>query len=296
MATWDMSGIETWELSLDDPRYPDALKAGVRPPEVLYGAGDVTVFGSSVAVVGARKATPYGLHCADLFAGFLARRGIVVVSGGAIGCDQAAHRAALDSDGKTIAVLGSGVDVCYPARATKLLREIALNGAVVSERPWGHPPVRWAFRERNRIIAGLSTATLIVEAGLPSGTFSTAEFALDAGRSVLAVPGSILAPESRGSNRLIVDGAMPIVDEETLASAIDLLFVGEEDGTTDDIALISDDPLLVALRADPLRPDDLARAFSLDIVEVLRTLSRYEFEGVVRHLPDGRFAITPKRR
>ena len=263
---------------------------------MLYGAGDVTSFGSSVAVVGARKATPYGLHCADLFAAFLARREIVVVSGGAIGCDQAAHRSALDSGGTTIAVLGSGVDVCYPARATKLLREIAPSGAVVSERPWGHPPVRWAFRERNRIIAGLSTATLIVEAGLPSGTFSTAEFALDAGRSVLAVPGSILAPESRGSNRLIVDGAMPIVDEETLASAIDLLFVGEEGGKTDNIALTSSDPLLVALRADPSRPDDLARACSLDIVEVLRTLSRYEFEGVVRHLPDGRFAITPKRR
>lgn len=299
MATWDTDDLHRFEIPIGDRRYPEALAQTPRPPKMLYVIGDPDVLSGCVAVVGARRATPYGLHCADRFAGWLAGAGYVVVSGGAVGCDQAAHRAALSEGAPTVAVMGCGADVLYPSDAASLLRRIASTGAVVSELPWGRPPARWAFRERNRIIAGLSVATLIVEAALPSGTFSTADYALEAGREVMAVPGSILAPESRGSNRLIAQGATAVVDVETLSAAVGMLLGphgavptrGEETGLPDEAC----DPLFSAVRADPMRPDDLARALGMDIVAVARGLAALEISGLVTRMSDGRYGANPKR-
>lgn len=294
----DAQGLtRRFEIERGDSAYPSALAQTEFAPQRLYGIGDPAALVTGFSVVGARKATPYGLQAADMFAGWAAKSGYTIVSGGAIGCDQAAHRAALANRGSTVAVLGCGADVVYPRGASQLLDAVARAGAVVSEHPWGTPPAKWRFRTRNRLIAGLSAVLLVVEAGLPSGTFSTADYALDAGRDVLVVPGSIFAPECRGSNRLLRQGAQPVTDVSELASAL-VSALGpppcEADGqwTLDGVER-GDDPVLAAVRTSPMRPDDLARTLRLDIVTVARRVGRLELEGLVVRGTDGRYGPTP---
>lgn len=292
-----MSQSGRHELQIGEEGYPLCLAESPRPPEILYVLGDPSVLEPGLGVVGARKATPYGLACAQRFAGWAASRGVTIVSGAACGCDQAAQVAALGVGGRTVAVLGCGADVDYPRGASTLLAKIRRQGAVVSEQPWGTQPVRWAFPERNRIIAGLSAAVLIVEAGLPSGTFSTADHALDAGRDVLAVPGSIFAPECRGANRLIRQGARAVTDISELADELRSsgLLNGPGKGPSDarPPQAGADDPVARALLADPMRPDDLARALGMDIVEAVRRIARLEAVGVAHRYPDGRYGPGP---
>ena len=288
---------ERFELPLGDAGYPALLAESPDPPSRLYGLGDPSLLVPGLAVIGARKATPYGLQAAQLFAGWAARAGYTIVSGGAIGCDQAAHRAALEAGSATVAVLGCGADVVYPSNAAELLVEIARTGVVVSEQPWGTPPQRWTFRTRNRIIAGLAGALLVLESGLPSGTFSTADYALAAGRDVLVVPGSIFAPECRGANRLLHQGATPICDVSELSDAL----VGvlpppttSPEAWTLGANATNDDPVLAALRTHHWRPDDLARTLTLDIVTVARRIGALEGAGLVVRFPDGRYGGTPR--
>jgi DNA processing protein len=288
-----------FEVALGDSCYPAALAATEYAPARLYGIGDVLSLVVGFSVVGARRATPYGLQAAELFAGYAARAGYTVVSGGAIGCDQAAHRSALAHGGPSVAVLGCGADVVYPRSAAELLAEVAASGAVISEHPWGTPPAKWRFRTRNRIIAGLSGALLVVEAGLPSGTFVTADYALSAGRDVLVVPGSIFAPECRGANRLLRQGATPVTDVSELSLALEASLgpPPRAPGTlwSLDGASATADPVLAAIRTSHLRPDDIARALALDIVTVARRIGRLEMEGLVVRFPDGRYGATPAR-
>jgi DNA processing protein len=192
-----------------------------------------------------------------------------------------------------VAVLGNGADIAYPRDARELLRAVAATGCVVSELPWGCQPAKWTFRARNRIIAGLAGALLVVEAGLPSGTFVTADYALAAGRDVLVVPGSIFAPECRGPNRLLRQGATPITDVSELAQELaSSLGPPTSDRTADIVSAQkagTGDLLLAALRANPARPDDLARDLALDIVEVARRIGSLEAGGEVAKYPDGRY-------
>ncbi|MBA4370316.1 MAG: DNA processing protein DprA [Coriobacteriaceae bacterium] len=280
-----------WQLLRGDSGYPECLERTPRPPAVLYGVGDPGLLVPGLGVVGARKATPYGLACARRFAGWAAAAGVVIVSGAAIGCDLEAHTAALDADGSSVAVLGCGADVDYPACASKVLASLRRCGAVVSEMPWGSPPHRRAFVPRNRIIAGLSAAVLIVEARLPSGTFTTADLAADAGREVLAVPGSIHAPESLGPNRLIRQGATSITDISELADELRALGIAVEPPGAPGRIPSGRDPLLRALRADPMRVDDLARTFDLDIVTATRRIAALEQAGEVVRYPDARYGV-----
>lgn len=273
-------------LHLGRPGYPDMLAATPDPPPVLYGIGHPAALTPGLAVVGARHATPYGLRCTRLFAGWAASRGVAIISGAAIGCDLEAHRAALDNGGPTVAVLGCGPDVDYPRRSSGVLAILRREHAVISEFPFGQEPTRWSFVRRNRVIAGLARAVLVVEAGLPSGTFSTADAALDAGRDVFAVPGSVFSPESRGSNRLIRQGATPITDVAELAAALGIEGVGP------DPTYAGGDRIMHALAADPMRPDDLARALGIDIVNASRTLGALEAVGAIARYPDGRYGIT----
>jgi DNA processing protein len=270
-------------VRLGEHAYPAQLACIPDPPVVLYGIGDPSALVPGLAVVGARKATPYGLKCTRLFAGWAGTHGVTVISGAAIGCDREAHLAALTAGGPTVAVLGCGPDIDYPRRSAEVLATIRRRFAVVSECPFGQQPHRFSFVRRNRIIAGLASVVLVVEAGLPSGTFSTADAALDAGREVAAVPGSILSPESRGSNRLIRQGAVPLTDVSELAALLGL--EGQQ-------ALLVDPPtdtVIRALAADPMRPDDLARAVAMDIVSISRTLGALEARGLVVRYPDGRY-------
>ncbi|MBQ3105950.1 MAG: DNA-processing protein DprA, partial [Eggerthellaceae bacterium] len=206
-------------------RYPASFLRLAQPPKELYVVGDPAVLQEGLAVVGARRATPYGISCAKRFAGMAASRGVTIISGGARGCDAAAHRAALAEGCPTVVFLGGGCDQLYPAEHHDLFQRVVdAGGAVVSEQPWGFPPQPYTFRLRNRLIASLAKATLIVEAGLPSGTFSTADEALAASRDVLVVPGAITSASSHGANRLIAQGAVPIVDDESFSDALFSIF------------------------------------------------------------------------
>lgn len=269
-----------------DEAYPGILLQTPDPPKQLYGIGDPGALVPGLAIVGSRKATPYGVRCTRVFATAAARLGLTIVSGAAMGCDSEAHRAALDAGGATVAVLGCGPDVDYPKRSSDILRTMRREFAVVSEMPFGAQPTRWSFVRRNRIIAGLARAVLVVEAGLPSGTFSTADAALDAGREVLAVPGSILSLESRGSNRLIRQGAVPVTDASELAAALGIEGRASTACTVESLSVV-----VRALAADPLRPDDLARALGLDIVSAARTLGSLEASGAIVRYPDGRYGL-----
>lgn len=273
-------------LTLGSSAYPEQLANTPDPPKLLYGIGDPGALVPGLAVVGARKATPYGLRCCRQFAGWAASQGVTVISGAAVGCDREAHVAALESDGPTVAVLGSGPDIDYPRRSASVLARIRERYAVVSECPFGQEPQRFAFVRRNRIIAGLASVVLVVEAGLPSGTFSTADAALDAGRDVLAIPGSIFSPESRGSNRLIRQGATSVTDVSELAAALGV------DGRASASSDPARDAVLRALTADPMRPDDLARAIGVEIVHAARTIGALEARGLIARYPDGRYGIT----
>ena len=213
-------------IRLRDSEYPPLLAAIHDPPSGLHirGAGDVSILGSpAVAVVGARACSSYGRSVARSLARELAAAGLVVVSGMARGIDGEAHRGALDCDGTTVAVLGCGIDRDYPAAHAELGRRIREKGLVVSEYEAGVEPAPWRFPARNRIIAGLCAATLVVEARERSGALITADFALEEGRDVLAVPGEITSALSAGTNALLRLGATPITSSGDVLDLFDLL-------------------------------------------------------------------------
>lgn len=281
--------------------FPRALEQIPHPPAALYLVGNPEALREGIAIVGARKATPYGRSCARRFAQRAAERGITVISGGARGCDGEAHKGALQAGGKTVVFLGGGCDVIYPIQHAGLFQNIVdAGGAVVSEHPWDFPPMPYAFRARNRLIAGLSRATLIVEAGLPSGTFSTADEALAAGREVLAVPGAITSLTSQGANRLIYQGATPIVDDDSFDDALFSIFgVMKQEVVTEgrDEAI---DEIVAAVRAEPLGESEL-----YELAERLCTtgnpvswlaekLIEGERAGLIARYPDGRFGAVVK--
>ncbi len=287
---------ERWRINYGEEGYPENLLFVKDPPQCLYGIGNKQALQDGLAIVGARRATPYGLAVAKKFSELAASRGITIVSGGAIGCDSQAHRGALLVGGITVAVLGGGCDQIYPQSNKRLFQEIIdSGGAVISEQYWSQPALPFQFRARNRIIAGLSRATLIAEAGLPSGTFSTADEALEAGREVLAVPGAITSPTSFGANRLIYQGATPVVDEDTFLDVLTTLF-----GT---ICLKNlpqekkkqNDQLLKVLLAEPKRLEEL---YNLNLKPegtydkqtwILVHLTELERDGIIARFPDGRY-------
>jgi DNA processing protein len=206
-------------ITFQDEAYPAQLKNIYAPPCVLYVWGDLERYSDSllIAVVGTRQITEYGFEVATKLAMGLARSGAVVVSGLALGVDGTAHKGSLKANGKTIAVIGCGLDYAYPTTHTELKRLISKNGAVISEYPLGTRPDKFTFPMRNRIIAGLSHGTVVVEAGKKSGALITAAYAAESDRDVFAVPGSIFNPMSEGTNRLIRDGAKPV------CSSLDIL-------------------------------------------------------------------------
>lgn len=301
-----------FEMTMGESAYPEVLRHAPRPPRRLYGIGEVAALREGLAVVGARRATPYGIGCAKRFAKQAAERGIVIISGGARGCDAVAHEAALAVGAPTVAVLGGGCDEVYPRENLGLFQRIIDNGgAVVSEQEWGFRPLPRCFRERNRIIAGMARATLIVEAGLPSGTFSTADEAIAAGREVLVVPGAITSKQSCGANRLLYQGATPIVDEESFADQLFALFgcleqeQARERAPNDEASLCcaaendAEMRLLDAVRAEPLdieRLKELAqkeRPRDEALTWLMVWLAKAQRSGAIASYPDGRYGPAP---
>lgn len=204
-----------------DAEYPDSLIGIKNAPNILYCIGDVSLLNKkSLAVVGSRKCSEYGRQTAMKIAKTAAENDIVVVSGMARGIDSFGHLGALRNGGKTIAVLGSGVNVCYPAANRKLYEEICEKGLVISETEPDTKPMPYMFPMRNRIISGLSSGVAVVEAGTSSGSLITAEIAAEQGRDVFAVPGNINSPYSLGTNKLLTDGAIPIATVDDIFTGI----------------------------------------------------------------------------
>ena len=299
MKPWALEGPRHI-IERGSEHYPEILNIVQNPPQALYVVGDPTSLEGGLSVVGARRATPYGLACARTFAGMAASRGIPIISGGALGCDSEAHRAALESKARTISVIGGGVERIYPAANKLLFQRIVDNGgAVVSEHPWDAHAKPHQFRLRNRIIGALGLATLIVEACLPSGTFSTADDALAAGREVLAVPGSIASKTSEGANWLIAQGATPVVSEDSFDFCLSRIFnmLRQQDCSARHAGVgMDEDPLLAALQANPMRIDALMETLGEHYKGqaspesyILLRLSELESEGLVARFPDGRY-------
>lgn len=265
-----------------EPDFPANLATVGDPPLGLFVRGTFPG-GPAVALVGARRASAYGREVAEWFGQELARAGVNVVSGMARGVDAAAHRGALAAGGPTTAVWGSGPDRTYPPEHEQLAAEIADHGALVSEYPPGSPPLAHHFPERNRIIAGLAQAIVVVEADVRSGALITARLALDEGREVLAVPGSVFAPLSTGPNGLLRSGAAPAL---AVADILDVIGVEAPTPTPDEPAR----GLLEAFRSGvTLSVDDLSAASGMPVSAVLESLVQLELEGRVAREPDGSY-------
>jgi DNA processing protein len=268
----------------DDPDYPARLKEIPYPPPVIYVRGSILETDArAVALVGTRRPTAYGKEVTRLFATALAARGMTVVSGLARGIDAEAHCAALDGGGRTIAVLGNGADIVYPPEHDRLSRRILEAGALISDYPPGTPPDAANFPPRNRLIAGLCLATVVVEAGEESGALLTAKYAADYGREVFAVPGSVFNVMSRGCNRLIGDGAHLAISPEDVLSMLDLERI---DPALQIRMIIPDNPveakILQAVGQEPVHIDVLRAQVDLPIGEVSGALAMMELKGTVR--------------
>ncbi len=208
---------------IKDSNYPELLSTIASPPEKLYYRGRFQLSNNPcLAIVGSRKATPYGKWAAYNIAKRVAEHGVTVVSGLASGIDACGHLGALDAGGETIAVLGCGPDICYPRTNRDLMERIACEGLILSEYTPGTDPLPWRFPARNRIISGLSYGVLVVEADIDSGSLITAGNALEQGREVFAVPGNINCIYSRGTNKLIQDGATPLTDIDDILDFLEI--------------------------------------------------------------------------
>jgi DNA processing protein len=273
-------------LTWDDEDYPKHLREIDQPPPVLYVRGSLASEDSwAVAVVGTRRATAYGRQVTEALSAHLARNGVTVVSGLARGVDAIAHQAALKAGGRTVAVLGSGVDRVYPPEHRALAEQIIASGALVSDFAPGTPPDASNFPPRNRIISGLSMAVVVVEAGETSGALITAQFAVDQGREVFAVPGNILAPQSKGTNRLIQQGAQPLLSAGDVLEALDLTRVSEQRVMRK--AIPADEVearLLDVLGDETLHMDEIRSRTGLPIERVSATLVMMELKGMVRQV------------
>ncbi len=267
-------------LARSDPAFPALLRSIHDPPPGLFlrGTGEAEVLARpAVALVGARACSGYGSLVARMLGRELASAGLVVVSGLARGIDGEAHRGALEAGGPTIAVLGCGVDRDYPAAHAELARRVADGGLIVSEYAPGVEPAPWRFPARNRIIAGLSQATVVVEARERSGALITADFALEEGREVFACPGEITAALSAGTNALLRLGATPLTKADDVLEAFGLSAPPEERAPPQGAAA----SVLAVLRAAPASIDELIRGSELDAAEVAAALAELELAGLV---------------
>jgi DNA processing protein len=283
-------------IAWSDPAYPVALTTIADPPPVLWIRGHAGALSApSVAIVGSRAASPYGLSVAAQLAGDVAARGLVIVSGLARGVDSAAHRGVLATGGVTVAVLGSGVDLIYPPEHAGLARDIERDGAVVSELVPGTAPLPMFFPRRNRIISGLSRAVVVIEAGDKSGSLITARCALEQGRDVLAVPGNVLSGRNRGAHGLLRDGAKivesadDILEEMGMGRRVRPLGADDGRGPTPTQPL-KPDPILDCLApGEPCDLDAISERSGLNSPRLLPRLFELELQGLVRRVGGGRF-------
>lgn len=279
-----------------DDDYPDLLKEIYYPPIILYMVGSLDkIENNNISVVGTRMPTHYGKLQAELISSELAKRDLIIVSGLARGIDSIAHKAALNSGGKTIAVIGSGLDVIYPPENKKLFNEILEQGLIVSEFPLGTKPDAQNFPKRNRIISGISLGTLIVETKLTGGAMQTAAYAIDQNREVFAIPGNINSKQSEGPNSLIQRGEAKLIKNaddivEELKSKLDLRENKKHIEKRIDLNFF-EERLLTVLQEEPKHIDEIAKLTSMSVPDCLVNLLMLEFKGLVRQLPGKNFSL-----
>ncbi len=297
LKTMKETGINVY--TIHESEYPENLKNIYDPPPVLYVKGELTTEDSlAIGIVGSRKATDYGLKAAQRIALRLAEMGITVVSGMALGIDSAAHRGALGAKGRTIAVCGCGLKYVYPMSNYNLSREIIKSGALISEYPYdtvAHPK---QFPARNRIISGMSLGIIVVEAGEKSGSLITADFALEQGREVFAVPGNISSPNSKGTNALIKSGAKLVSGLEDIIEELNLDIVYKEKSCNEnnnnpantDIS-IEESLILRFLEKKEAGRDEIAAATELQPGRLMAALTKLEIKGAIQQIGDNYLLI-----
>ena len=271
-------------ITLADPDYPQALLNIPDPPLLLYVKGRRELLNRpALAIVGSRNATTQGLNNAEAFAQAASAAGLCIVSGMAHGIDAAAHRGGLRGQGSSIGVVGTGLDKIYPAANRELAHQLAQEGALISEFSLGTPPLAANFPRRNRIISGLSSGCLVVEASLQSGSLITARMALEQGREVFAIPGSIHAPQSKGCHHLIKQGAKLVERAQDILEELGCFATGPNLQA----AVPEGHPLFAHLGFDPVDMDGLIQRSGLTIEALSAILLQLELEGVVATLPGG---------
>jgi DNA processing protein len=281
------AGVQT--VSFTDAGFPSNLKGLAHMPPVLFILGEVRDEDKlAVAVVGTRHPTNYGRQVAEKLGKELAQNGVTVVSGLARGVDTYAHTGALAAGGRTIAVLGCGIDIYYPPENRKLYDAISSQGAVISEFPLGMEPLAMNFPKRNRVVSGLSKVVVAVEAGEKSGVLNTVQWAADQGRDVFAVPGHITNPQSTGTNRLLRDGAKPVTSAEDILRDLGLAMKVEARAKVE----VADEerPVLEFLSSEPLHVDEICEGLGIPMAALLCVLLQLELKGLVRQLP-GKFFV-----
>ena len=282
----ELKKLDITVLNWENPAYPALLKNIADPPITLYVRGALAPQDEwALAVVGTRQATPYGRECTQMLVRGLVENGITIVSGLAYGIDTEAHKAAVNAGGRTIAVLGCGVDIIYPAENRRLAQAILKNGALVSEYPLGVKPESRNFPPRNRIISGLSLGVLFVEGTVQSGARITTDYALEQGREVFAVPGTILHKNSSGPNHLIQNGAKLVTQVNDILEELNLSMVVQH---AEARVIIPDNEveaiLLKQLSSDPRHVDDLGQATGLAAPDIASALTMMELKGMVRQV------------
>lgn len=276
-------------VTLGDDAYPLSLLELSDPPPVLYVKGRRELLTRhGIAVVGSRNATPQGMETARSFARALSDAGLVVVSGLALGIDAAAHDGALEGRASTVAIVGTGLDIVYPARNRELAHKIARHGALISEFALGTPALAANFPRRNRLISGMAKGCLVVEAALSSGSLITARLANEHGKDVFAIPGSIHSALSKGCHVLIKQGAKLV---DSVQDILEELHVDSAASTTEPDSSEAH-PLLALMGYDPCDVDTLAARSGLDAAEIAALMTRFELEGHIAAMPGGRYQRT----
>lgn len=289
LLTMEKKGIEF--LSCWNPRFPRLLREIADPPAGIYIRGTLPDDDiDTVAIIGARKCSHYGARVAYDIAKDLGKTNVIVVSGMARGIDSEGHKGILDGGGKTIAVLGCGVDLCYPSENRALMERITENGCVLSEFPPGTPAVPGNFPRRNRIIAGLSKMVVVVEAGKRSGTLITADLALEYGRDVFVVPGNVTSPTSKGTNELIKQGCPIITEGNDILDALGIAYREIEKTkfqikTAENISAEEQEVLALIGVDEPISAEALCRRLHKDIQDIQYVLSLLELSGYIVKIP-----------
>lgn len=283
-------------LTLSDKNYPTLLAEISDPPGILFYKGEILpVDELAIGVVGSRKYTDYGSRATTKLVTPLARKGITIISGLALGIDTLAHKAAVDAGGRTLAVLGCGLDQIYPASNIRLADQILQGrGAIISEFPLGTPAYRSNFPMRNRIIAGLSLGTLVIEGAIESGSLITARAALDYNREVFAVPGSIFSESSEGPNRLIQMGAKMVMEAGDILQELNIDQALEEKEAQFVIASTPNEEILLKLMSQPITVDELIKQSKLGPPLVNTTLIMLEMKGAINNLGGTSYVIRGK--